>query len=236
MSFSLSDDFIDDVLASTVPSFQLTSPETRNLGFGNLYYAMVRAMRPRTVVVIGSKAGFAPIMFARALKDNEGHGIVKVDCEQTTMAVEGHGHTKLHFIDPSFSLHRGDTNHWYGLGNWDDSKAVEAKWAHFGLQDIIQHHKMTSQDYVTSLTPIDSIDILYIDGDHSYEGVKHDFEAFLPFLSDEAVVMAHDVDPRLDEGGGFRAFSDLPDTMYEKVRLPAFPGLAICRKKRGAER
>ncbi len=41
----------------------------------------------------------------------------------------------------------------------------------------------------------DSFDLIFIDGDHSYEGVKKDFENYRSLLSDRGVIMFHDVDP-----------------------------------------
>lgn len=38
-----------------------------------------------------------------------------------------------------------------------------------------------------------SIDYLFIDGDHTYEGVKQDFEMYGQLLSDEALVVFHDI-------------------------------------------
>jgi hypothetical protein len=38
------------------------------------------------------------------------------------------------------------------------------------------------------------IDLLYIDGDHVYEAVRADFEAWCPLVGPEAVVIFHDYD------------------------------------------
>ena len=38
------------------------------------------------------------------------------------------------------------------------------------------------------------IDLLFIDGDHSYEGVKKDFELYSTILSDNGIIIIHDTD------------------------------------------
>lgn len=239
--FSLSHSMIKKILGNTIPSFQCTCKKTENLGFGYIFYGFTRAIRPKNVVVIGSKAGFAPILFALALKDNQGYGIKGIDCEETFMKGSSR-EVKLHFIDPSYSIEKSDKNHWYGLGKWDDPKKVKQLWKKYGVEKIIKHFKMKSCDYLKSKEAFDKIDLLYVDGDHSYAGIMHDFIKFYPKLSKDAIVMAHDVDPKLKEeytkndlldyAGGFDAFNDVSDEKYEKFRLPIYPGLAIMRKRK----
>jgi hypothetical protein len=43
------------------------------------------------------------------------------------------------------------------------------------------------------------IDFLFIDGDHSYEGVKKDFELYSTILSEKGIIMLHDTDGEYEE-------------------------------------
>src|SRR4051812_50120432 len=66
-------DFVAQALAEAEPMSQNTSDG--NLGFGWVYYALVRNLRPDFVVAIGSRRGFMPFCAARGARDN-GHGQV----------------------------------------------------------------------------------------------------------------------------------------------------------------
>lgn len=49
-------------------------------------------------------------------------------------------------------------------------------------------------DDIERLLPRRKVDLLHLDGDHTYEGAKIDFERYTPFVRRGGIVLMHDVD------------------------------------------
>jgi predicted O-methyltransferase YrrM len=102
------------------------------------------------------------------------------------------------------------------------------------------------------------IDVLFIDGDHSYEGVKKDFELYSTLLSDKGIIIIHDTDDRFEESliisednkknhhkfdGPSKFIKELEkNTSYNLINLfnfsilptkPSSSGITIINKKNG---
>ncbi|CAM3821192.1 class I SAM-dependent methyltransferase [Mucilaginibacter galii] len=231
--FSLNENLISKIIERTLPSFQNVDLNSLNLGFGYIFYSFTRTLRPQNIIVIGSKAGFSPVMFGLGMKDNEGTGVGKIRCYETNNIKDTVG--KLYFIDPSYDIESNDDNHWFGIGYWTNPEQVKALWTEFGLEDVVSHFKMTSKEFVEDAACPSEIELIYIDGDHSYDGMMEDINQYYPKLKKDGMVILHDVDPRikdlLENGGGNEVYETINLSRFEKIRLPVFPGIAILIKR-----
>lgn len=139
---------------------------------GWILFGLARAMKPDVCVEIGSARGWSACLVGRALAEN--------------------GKGKLYAIDP------------HQPTDWNDSKSVDTievmrqNLAMVGVEDYVEIVRKTSQEAAKGWDK--KIDLIFIDGDHSYEGVKSDWGLFYPHVKESGVILFHDtaweIDPR----------------------------------------
>src|SRR5215472_4746291 len=129
----------------------------------NLLYGIVRSMKPSVCLEIGSARGRSTCYIAMALKEN-GRG--------TLYAVDPHTETE-----------------WNDHSSRDTYKILQQNLETLGLSTQVQVLRAFSEEIAGSWDF--PIDLLFIDGDHSYEGVKRDWELFAHHLSPFGVAIFH---------------------------------------------
>lgn len=72
-----------------------------------------------------------------------------------------------------------------------------------------------------------SIDLLHIDGLHTYEAVKHDYETWLPKVNKEnGIILFHDVSEKSKDFGVYELWGELQEK-YEALTFEHYHGLGV---------
>ena len=137
--------------------------EDANIGLGWIYYGLARVVRPKLVVVIGSYRGFVPLVLGKALADNLDGG-------------------RVIFIDPSFVD-----------DFWKDPQAVRTYFEFFEVTNV-EHYLMTTQQFTQSeaYRSLDRLGMVFVDGYHSEEQARFDYETFEGLLDPDGITLLHD--------------------------------------------
>lgn len=217
-SFSLDAPLLGEILTHARPLGHHEDPQTLNLGFGFLYYGLIRALRPQHVAVIGSGFGFSVVCLALAAKDN--------------------GVGQVSFVDPSYSvLRHGPLRTVGGTAQWDDPGRVRAHFDRFGVSPQVTHHKMTSAEFFAAYDGrgLPGIDVAFIDGNHSFEEVRHDFIEVCRHTRRNSYLLLHDTNLYVREmirHAGVKRWLKIvkrDGECFEVVDFPFSSGVALIR-------
>ena len=216
--FSLNSQLLHTILAEAKPLGHNEQAGKLNLGFGFVYYGFVRAFRPKHVLVIGSGYGFSVVCLALGVRDNQ--------------------MGRVTFCDPSYSLLKdGPFKTLGGRGNWDDDEAVLQHFGKFGVEDIVTHYRMRSDELFSSYSALNlpSIDLAFIDGSHAFENVRFDFLKVLEHCRKDSYVFLHDSNIYVREmlrHAGVNKWLRIvkkEDTAFEVINFPFSSGVALVR-------
>ncbi len=165
-------------------------------------YDLISNTKPKVVVELGTFKGYSLFSFVQAVKDKNLQTII-------------------HSVDTWIGdKHAG----FFGVEIYNTFKGIKDKY----YKDInIVIHKMLF-DKAVNLFESNSVDILHIDGLHTYEAVKHDFETWFPKVNQKTgIIMLHDVSEIRDDFGVYKLWKELKQKYKTTITFEHSHGLGV---------
>jgi len=166
-------------------------------------YDLIRNIKPEKVVELGTHKGTSFFSFCQAVKD-------------------GKLNTELNAID----TWKGDKHAGF-YGNEIFQEVNDIKDSYYNNLDIHLVRK-TFDEALNDFTD-DSIDILHIDGLHTYEAVKHDFESWIGKVKKSGIILFHDTAEKQADFGVYKLWGKLKEK-YKTLEFHHSHGLGILLK------
>ena len=168
-------------------------------------YDLVAAVEPKLLVELGSQRGFSFGVFCQSVRSHS------LGC--TCYAVdtwEGDEHTGS-----------------YGEEIYDKLATH--------VREFYRHYayllRMTFDEAAPQFSNA-SIDLLHIDGLHTYEAVSHDFNNWYPRVADGGIILFHDIAERQGDFGVWRLWEEL-ESKHQTFAFKHGHGLGVLRKPGG---
>ncbi|HKV82914.1 MAG TPA: class I SAM-dependent methyltransferase, partial [Ktedonobacterales bacterium] len=176
---------LDHPVCLSFPERIADSTWTQHVPFGML---LVDLLRPRQLVELGAYRGTSYCGFCQAVAD------LKVEC-------------RCYAVD----TWEGDEQ----SGFYGPEILADLRTHHDARYETFSRLIQATFDDARPMFADGAIDLLHIDGYHTYESVKHDFENWLPAMSERGVVIFHDIAERQADFGVWRLWDEL------KARYPS---------------
>jgi len=187
---------------------------------GLMLHGLIRNLRPRIVIEVGTFLSVSTHWIAGALQAN-GAGVI-------------------HCFDDFGPIHKGpwrDAEMLSGRREWVEDRLRKA-----GLFDHVRIHPGDSPTEISKaheeLRASGGVDFAYIDGDHTVKGMCQDLWATEPVLNTGGYIMVHDIYP--DQCGGHEGprhvldrYQSIGIGLYEKLELYLSPlnyGMGLMRR------
>jgi hypothetical protein len=153
-----------------------------HLGDGMLVYSFIQFIRAKICVCIGTGGGFIPRIMTQSRYDLWEQGIFE-------------GKNTNEWGDIGTTIIVDAANGVGGYTDWTEENSFLR--IQFQPQVILETSERAFYDYFVRQDI--KIDYLHIDGDHSYEGVKKDFELYSTIMSENGIITIHDIDQKYQD-------------------------------------
>jgi GT2 family glycosyltransferase len=194
----------------TAISFIPKSLQAPNAWVGHLPFAAwaIKEVSPNIFVELGTHSGNSYFSFCQAVVE---HGLSTKCYAVDTWQGDEHAGQYNEEVFSDVSIH--NQNHYSGFS---------------------QLLRMTFDDALSHFAD-ESIDLLHIDGLHTYEAVRHDFETWLPKLAPGAVVLFHDTNVRERNFGVWKLWEELQARYPNNLEFMHSCGLGVLQLNNAAD-
>jgi hypothetical protein len=198
----LQNDVVDMATLIDAASFTPESLQPPSAWLGHLPLAawVIRQVGPETFVELGTHTGNSYFAFCQSV-------------------LESGLSTKCYAVD----TWRGDEQ----AGLYDETVFAEVNAHNQRRYPAFSRLLRMTFDEALDQFSDESIDLLHIDGLHTYEAVRHDFEAWLPKLAPGAIVMFHDTAVREGDFGVWKLWEELQERYPHNIEFSHSHGLGV---------